>query len=106
MTNNVEWEVTNMHMPAIASSLISSKTLTDAEKVLRTCWGSKKHCKPKVFIDGHVLFFGGFKIKLQYTSTFHQIGRVYDIQPGKRACVRAWVNNYFILFIYNFTDKI
>ena len=85
MTNNVEWAVTNMDMPVIASSLIASNTTTDPQKVLQTCWELDKTCKRKVFIDGYVIFFrnGGFKPKLQYRSTFQTVGMVYDIQPGK-----------------------
>ena len=101
MTNDVESEVTNMDMPVIASSLIASNTTTDAINVLQACWKENKICKSKVFIVGNVLFFGGFRSKLQYTPTFHNVGMVYDIQPGK------WLMSLYtyllpIYFFYNY----
>ena len=87
MTNNVEWETANMDMPVIASSLIKADTEDKALKVLQTCWEVNKSCKSKVNVDGHVLFFGGFKSEMQYTTRIHRVGMVYDIQPGLCHCL-------------------
>ena len=85
MTNTVEWAATNMDMPVISTAIITSSTATDAQNVLKTCWELNQNCKRNVYIDGHVLFFksGDSKSKLQYASTFHTVGRVYDNLPGK-----------------------